>query len=103
MHPSDLADDAGVRAFPGFGEDAPFDFDHLSAAAERAMLCRITEHSFDAFADTAAAVGNCARPIRLVGQTDTIDPSTGEVFASAALFTLMMRKPAALPAGAGGH
>jgi DHA2 family multidrug resistance protein len=25
------------------------------------------------------------------------------LFASAALFTLMMRKPAALPAGAGGH
>ena len=46
------------------------------------MVRRITDHSFHAFADTAAAVNNCARPIRLVGRSDTIDPATGEVVGS---------------------
>jgi hypothetical protein len=83
MQPTDLAfDDAAVRGFPGFSEDAPLDLDHLSAAAEQGFLRRITEGSFSAFADTAAAVGNCARPIRLVGHSDTIDSATGEVLSS---------------------
>ncbi len=51
----------------------------MSAAAEQAMIRRITDHSFGAFADTAAAVNNCARPIRLVGHSDTIDPATVEI------------------------
>ncbi len=34
---------------------------------------------FDAWADALARVGNCSRPVRLRGHSDTVDTATGEV------------------------
>jgi hypothetical protein len=82
MAPNNTSDDSDAGGFPGFSDSAPLDLSAVSVAAERAMLARITDHSFGAFADTAAAVHNCARPIRLVGRSDTIDPATGEILGS---------------------
>ncbi|WP_188897913.1 replication initiator [Microlunatus endophyticus] len=68
--------------FPGFGEDVPLDLSTVTAGAEQAIIARLVDHTFDAFAETAAAVGNCSHPVRLVGHTDTIDPQTGEILSS---------------------
>ena len=68
--------------FPGFGEHAPLDLTHLPAGAETRLLGRLRDGSFDAWAETAATVGYCARPIRLVGHSTTIDAATGEVIGS---------------------
>ncbi len=46
------------------------------------MVRRLVDHSFSAFADTAAAVGYCSHPIRLVGSTSRIDAATGEVLST---------------------
>ncbi|HIW29067.1 MAG TPA: hypothetical protein H9987_03510 [Candidatus Luteococcus avicola] len=64
--------------FEGFGEAAPLDLD-LSPRAQAAMLARIKDGTWDAFATAAAHVGHCAHPIRLTGSTSRIDAQTGEV------------------------
>lgn len=61
--------------FSGFGEDAPLD---LSGASAAALRVRLTDGTFDAWADSAAAVRYCARPVRLVGSSETFDAATGE-------------------------
>ncbi|MDE9367319.1 hypothetical protein PZ938_16990 [Luteipulveratus sp. YIM 133132] len=48
---------------------------HVAAA----LVQRIREGSWEAFADTAAAVGYCSRPVRLVGSSTTVDATSGEV------------------------
>lgn len=68
--------------FPGFGEDAPLDLSHLTATAEAGIIGRLRDGSLDAWADTAAAVGYCSRPIRLIGSSTTVDAATGEVLSS---------------------
>jgi hypothetical protein len=68
--------------FPGFGEDAPLEVSNLPAVAETGLLRRLRDGSFDAWADTAATVGYCARPVRLTGHSTTIDTATGEVLGS---------------------
>ena len=73
---------AGFRGFPGFSEDAPLDVSNLAAGAEAGVLRRLREGTFDAWADTAATVGYCARPVRLAGHSTTIDATTGEVLGS---------------------
>ena len=45
-------------------------------------MARLVDGSFSAWSDTAAAVGYCARPVRLVGSSLTVDTSTGEVVGS---------------------
>ncbi len=55
---------------------------NLPAAAETWLLRRLRDGSFDAWADTAATVGYCARPVRLTGHSTTIDTATGEVLGS---------------------
>jgi hypothetical protein len=70
---------AGRHGFPGFGEGAPLDLSTLSPGAEAGLLQRLRDGSFDAWADTAAKVGYCARPVRLTGHSMTIDAATGEV------------------------
>jgi hypothetical protein len=65
--------------FPGYREDNPLDLGELSEAASAGLVRRIRERSFEAFADTAAVVGYCARPVRLIGSCTTIDTATGEV------------------------
>lgn len=77
----DICSDASSTGFPGYGEDAPLDLPGLSPQAAAGLLSRLKDHSFEAWADTAAAVGNCAHPIRLVGHSDTyeLDRETGEI------------------------
>ena len=68
--------------FPGFSEAAPLDLSGLAPGAEAGLLRRLRDRSFDAWAETAAAVGYCARPVRLTGHSTTIDTGTGEVLGS---------------------
>jgi hypothetical protein len=59
--------------FGGFGEGAPLDLSGLSPAGEQAVLTRLLDRSFSAWAETAAMVGYCARPVRLTGTSDTYE------------------------------
>ncbi len=68
-----------VSGFPGFGEDAPLDLSGLTPAAERGLIGRLRDGTFDDWADAAAKVGYCTNPVRLVGGSTTIDALTGEV------------------------
>ncbi|MGV0992893.1 MAG: replication initiator [Mycobacterium sp.] len=43
------------------------------------MIARIADGSFDAWADTASRVGFCAKPVRLVGGSVTVEATTGRV------------------------
>lgn len=63
--------------FEGFGEAAPLGLD-LSPRAQAAMLARIKDGTWDAFATAAAHVGHCAHPIRLTGSTSRIDAQTAK-------------------------
>ena len=65
--------------FPGFGDTAPLDIAEFSSATTEALIQRIADGSFDAWADTAARVGYCANPVRLVGSSNTVDAATGQV------------------------
>jgi hypothetical protein len=70
---------ASPEAFPGFGEAAALDLSGITRAGEAALVARLRDGSFEAWADTAARVGYCARPIRLIGSSTTVDTTTGEV------------------------
>lgn len=72
----------GSSGFPGFSEAAPLDLSTLPTSAESGLLQRLRDGTFDAWADTAATVGYCARPVRLTGNSTTIDTTTGEVLGS---------------------
>jgi hypothetical protein len=71
-----------ISGFPGFGEGAPLDLSGLTPVAERAVVERLRDGSFDAWADTASKVGYCTNPVRLVGGSTTIDARTGQVLDS---------------------
>jgi hypothetical protein len=74
------SDASSFGAFAGFGEDAPLELPNdMTPAAEAAVLSRLLDGSFSAWAETAASVGNCVNPIRLVGSSETVDTRTGEV------------------------
>ena len=61
--------DSSVPGFPGFGESAPLDLsDARPLPASGAVVARLVDGSFDAWAETAAGVGYCARPVRLTGR-----------------------------------
>lgn len=69
-------------AFPCFeGEPIP-DGPTLNAAAQDAVVEAIRSEHFTAFADELAKVGNCSRPVKLVGSTIRADAHTGEVVSS---------------------
>ncbi|HYN30664.1 MAG TPA: replication initiator [Dermatophilaceae bacterium] len=68
--------------FAGHGEDAPLDLPGLHERAAAGLIARFRDGTMAAFADTLAAVHNCARPVRLTGSTVTIDETTGEVLSS---------------------
>jgi len=76
------ASPSALRAFPGFGEGAPLDLSGLTAAAETAVVGRLLDGTFNAWADTAAAVGYCSRPVRLTGSSTTVDAVTHEVLST---------------------
>jgi hypothetical protein len=69
-------------AFPGFGEDAPLEIPALSPAVEQQVAAFLTSSDFDAWSQAASRVGNCARPVRLRGRSETVDKDTGEVVSS---------------------
>jgi len=73
---SDLNSGTG---FPGFGEGAPLDLSGLTSAAEAAVVDRLRDGSFAAWADTAAGIGYCTHPVRLTGTSTILDGRTGEV------------------------
>ncbi len=68
--------------FPGFASDVPLDLGALSESAVAGIVGRLADGTHRAFAEAAARVGNCARPIRLHGHSHTIDRASGEVVAS---------------------
>lgn len=74
-----------MSSFPGYSEDAALDLPG-SSAVQSSIVARLADKSLGAFSETLAMVGNCARPIRLVGSSETIERATGEItrsFASA--------------------
>ena len=65
--------------FWGHSPEAPLDLGDLTAAQVQAMAGRLADRTMPALGDTLAKVGNCSRPVRLVGRSDTVDMSTGEI------------------------
>lgn len=54
----------------------------LDAATQAQVVARLLSPDFDAWSVAAARVGFCAKPIRLVGRSDTFDRGTGEMVRS---------------------
>jgi hypothetical protein len=74
--------DAGVRserAFPGYGEEAPLDLPSMTPRLEAEVAQLMVSGGFEDWSTALARVGNCARPVRLHGQSLTVDATTGEV------------------------
>ena len=69
-------------AFPGFGEAAPGALPPLTQKTDQQVRDLLVSPDFDAWSEALASVGNCARPIRLRGRSDTIDTATGEIVSS---------------------
>ena len=69
-------------AFPGFGEVAPGALPPLPPQTGQQIRDLLVSPDFDAWSEALARVGNCARPIRLRGRSDTIDTATGEIVSS---------------------
>ena len=77
---SDLAvHDVLPGLFPGFGESAPLDLPPVSARTEQEVCDLLVSGRFDAWSQALARVGNCARPIKLRGRSETVDTTTGEI------------------------
>ena len=51
----------------------------LSERTEKQVTGMLSTPDFDAWTEALDRVGNCARPIRLRGRSETIDTSTGEI------------------------
>ena len=68
--------------FAGFSESAALDLSNLSPGLARQVCDRLISREFGAWAEALARVGNCARPIRLRGRSDTVDRATGEILSS---------------------
>lgn len=67
--------------YPGHTETAGLEVETSPAVVE-GVLNRLLDGSANRFSEALARVGNCARPIALVGHADTIDTATGEVVSS---------------------
>lgn len=65
--------------FPGFGEGVPLDLSGLSDVEAVGLAGRLVDGTMTAFTESAARVGHCARPVRLVGHSTTVDAVTGEI------------------------
>ena len=68
--------------FAGYGEDAGLELPELGPTVEREIIQRLTSRTFDDWAEAAARVGYCSRPIRIRGSSTTIDSRTGEVLST---------------------
>jgi len=69
----------GETGFWGHSPEAPLDLPDLTSAEVQAIAGRLADRTMLALADTLARVGNCSRPVRLVGRSDTVDVRTGEI------------------------
>lgn len=67
--------------FQGFSEVAPLEVPH-NPSVQAAIVARIADGSFQAFAATAAGVNYCHHPIRLVGSTTRYSRTTGAAVGS---------------------
>lgn len=72
-------------AFPCHGEDAPLDLPPLTEQTQAEVRDLLVSKRFDAWSEALARVGNCSRPIRLDGRSQTVDTATGEVLATYAM------------------
>ncbi len=69
--------------FPGHGEHAPLDLPaDTSEGTLSSIARRITSRTFTDWADAAARVGHCAKPIRLRGTSTRYDTNTGEALST---------------------
>jgi hypothetical protein len=68
--------------FPGHGEDAALDLPPVTEQVQRQISDRLLSPGFDAWSEALARVGNCSRPIRLHGHSQTIDATTGEILST---------------------
>ena len=71
-------------AFPGFPEPeaSPAELRPLTGLAARQVGDLFRSGDFDAWSEALARVGNCSRPIRLHGHSQTVDTATGEIIGS---------------------
>src|SRR4051794_32947565 len=70
---------AAQGGFWGHGPDAPLDLGDLTEVETESILRRLGDGTMPALTDTLAKAGNCVHPVRLVGQSDTVDLRTGEI------------------------
>jgi hypothetical protein len=68
--------------FPDQGEDASTELAPLTPEGQRQVTELVGSGEFDAWTEALARVGNCSRPIRLHGHTETVDTNTGEILSS---------------------
>ena len=68
--------------FPGHGQDAPLDLPPITEQVQQQIKHRLVSPGFDAWSEALARVGNCSRPIRLHGHSQTVDATTGEILSS---------------------
>lgn len=64
-----------------FGEQRPLDLD-LDETTERQLVARLFSRDFDDWSEVLSRVGFCAKPIRLIGRSETFDTRTGELLRS---------------------
>jgi len=83
-NPSDCHRDP-ARPVPGLLPrlpDAPQGVPPLTARAGQQIGDLLASDDFDAWTETLARVGNCAKPIRLSGQSATVDTTTGDILST---------------------
>jgi hypothetical protein len=68
--------------FPGHGEDAALDLPPVTEQVQQQISDRLLSPGFDAWSEALARVGNCSRPIRLHGHSQTVDATTGEILSA---------------------
>jgi len=68
--------------FPGHGEDAALDLPPVTEQVQQQITARLVSRDFDAWSEALARVGNCSRPIRLHGGSQTVDATTGEILST---------------------
>ncbi|AXG14390.1 replication initiation protein [Intrasporangium calvum] len=64
------------------GAEHPLDLSGFDPTVREQITSRLVSPGFDAWSQTAAQVGYCARPIRLRGYSTTVDAQTGEVLST---------------------
>jgi hypothetical protein len=68
--------------FPGHGDETPLDLPPVTDRVEQQIKDRLVSRDFDAWSQALARVGNCARPIRLHGRSQTVNTTTGEILST---------------------